>query len=848
MKKSLFLLPFFLWTCGGGGSSSPTQPEVPDLPNVQNIEITINEDESKTFALLGNEPNNLALSYTVSSNPNHGVVEINNLTATYVPNANYNGTDTFNYVASSTNGTSNIGVVIITINPVNDEPNSKDIQAITDEDNSVDITLNAEEYDGDQIVFQIKNNPSNGNIEINENIVTYTPNQNWNGTDQFNFEAVDSTTRSSLNVATATIIVNPIDDAPEAQNSSINTNEDQNISFSLSYSDPDSQNLTLSIIESVVNGTCSWNENTCNYQPSSNWFGVDSLKFEVSDGTLVSNIAKVTINVESVNDAPVIENVSGEADEDNNLEINLSATDVENDNITFNIVQQTNNGSISISDSKVSYIPNENWFGTDTFTYQANDQSLGSNIATGTITINSVNDAPTSNSLNDFNLFTDIDKSLTISIDSNNIFWNDVDTDIESLDFEIVSNTTNGDFTFSEDGSGNNFFQYSPNTGFVGLDSLEFKIYDGELYSNTSKIHFYTNVLKMDTSGSQWQTNGFQTSNMEYIYGGWSSLLKVDNQGNVTNILSDLNSNTGFIYSIGEFSNNNGFILSTSTGIKKISSNGAELWKRNVYNSENIIVDSNDDVIHIKPGSGDNLIKYDENGNFLWSKNSNPNTSHTGLWHEADAPISQLSDGGYIIGCTDGVIEKTDINGNYVWEYVYDISMSTDMIYNDIVEDSQGHIVAVGFNRSSNEGFIINVDSQGNHLSYDIIQDNSGINQGIVTSTVNPFSVKSTSDGGFIVGATSNYRSSTCSTCRDNQLSALIKLNSNLNVEWEKHFRIGHIESKFNATNENWGLNAFEDNDGDFVLIGTGRKPITGSNDMGYILKISEDGPSSTFE
>ena len=82
------------------------------------------EDTAKTFALTGTDPNNLALTYSVSTQPQHGTISISGGAATYSPNANYHGQDVIAYLASSTNGNSNVGTIIITITPVDDEKTS----------------------------------------------------------------------------------------------------------------------------------------------------------------------------------------------------------------------------------------------------------------------------------------------------------------------------------------------------------------------------------------------------------------------------------------------------------------------------------------------------------------------------------------------------------------------------------------------------------------------------------------------------------------------------------------------------------------------------------------------------
>ena len=107
MRKFLFIISLFLWTCGSGS----TEPEPPQLPTVQNINLIGIEDTPKVFTFVGTDPLNLALSYSISTQPQHGTVVISGASGTYTPNANYNGQDTFLYLASTVNGNSNIGKI-----------------------------------------------------------------------------------------------------------------------------------------------------------------------------------------------------------------------------------------------------------------------------------------------------------------------------------------------------------------------------------------------------------------------------------------------------------------------------------------------------------------------------------------------------------------------------------------------------------------------------------------------------------------------------------------------------------------------------------------------------------------
>ena len=296
MRKILFFIPLFLWTCGGGGGSSPTEPEPPQLPTVQNINLTATEDTPKVFTFVGTDPLNLALSYSVSTQPQNGTVVISGGSGTYTPNANYNGQDIFLYLASSVNGNSNIGTVVIDISPVDDEPNTMDVSVTTDEDNVATMTLEAEEVDGQTIQFNVTGNPSNGSVTISGTTATYTPNQDWFGTDTFNFEAVDVASKSILNNATGTITVNPINDAPTVDDiNNVEVSNGQSVDITLTGSDVENDNLTFEIVDSPNNGTVSISGNIATFDATS--VGSDTFTYKATDGTDESNVATVSINV-----------------------------------------------------------------------------------------------------------------------------------------------------------------------------------------------------------------------------------------------------------------------------------------------------------------------------------------------------------------------------------------------------------------------------------------------------------------------------------------------------------------------------------------------------------------------
>ena len=155
MKKLWIIISVcWLWTCGGGGGgSSPTEPEPPQLPTVQNINLEATEDTPKTFTFVGTEPNNLSLAYSISTQPQNGTVQVSGSAGTYTPNENFNGQDTFLYIATSSSGNSNIGTVLVNVSSVDDQPIHLSQSLTTEEDTNLKIVFEYEEFDGQDVKF-----------------------------------------------------------------------------------------------------------------------------------------------------------------------------------------------------------------------------------------------------------------------------------------------------------------------------------------------------------------------------------------------------------------------------------------------------------------------------------------------------------------------------------------------------------------------------------------------------------------------------------------------------------------------------------------------------------------------
>jgi len=119
-----------------------------------------------------------------------------------------------------------------------------------------------------------------------------------------------------LTIATVSIVVTPVNDAPFAQEQNLTTPEDTNVSITLAGSDEDNDTLVYSVVTQPTHGALSGTAPNLVYTPNVNYNGSDSFTFKVNDGTVDSIEATVSLVITPVNDAPVAVDDNISMDED----------------------------------------------------------------------------------------------------------------------------------------------------------------------------------------------------------------------------------------------------------------------------------------------------------------------------------------------------------------------------------------------------------------------------------------------------------------------------------------------------------------------------------------------------
>jgi hypothetical protein len=274
-------------------------------------------------------------------------------------------------------------------------PSVEDIAINMDEDIPKKIILTGSDPQGRALGYSIVTQPEHGTIIMNNSIATYTPNQDYNGNDIFTYQATNQVIESDA--GTVSLSISPVADPPTVQDVSVEINEDGIINIALQCKDPDAeQSFTYAVVDNPTNGSVTINGATATYTSNLNWSGTDTFTYKSNDGTFDSNTGTVTTVIAAVDDDPNTVDIVVTTDEDTPIDITLSAEEYDGDSYSFSVVSSTTNGTLSLNGSVATYTPNLNWYGTDSFTFQALDDRSIMNIATATITVNPVNDAPNS--------------------------------------------------------------------------------------------------------------------------------------------------------------------------------------------------------------------------------------------------------------------------------------------------------------------------------------------------------------------------------------------------------------------------------------------------------------------
>jgi Concanavalin A-like lectin/glucanases superfamily/F5/8 type C domain/Bacterial Ig domain len=183
---------------------------------------------------------------------------------------------------------------------------------------------------------------------------------------------------------------------PVANNQAITLNKNTQQAITLTATDPNNDPLTYTVLTQPAHGTLTGTAPNLNYNPDTDYVGADSFTFKANDGTVDSNTATVSITVQGpANDPPVANNQAITLNKNTQQSITLTATDPNNDPLTYTVLTQPAHGTLTGTAPNLNYNLDTDYVGADSFTFKANDGTVDSNTATVSITVQDVSSCTT---------------------------------------------------------------------------------------------------------------------------------------------------------------------------------------------------------------------------------------------------------------------------------------------------------------------------------------------------------------------------------------------------------------------------------------------------------------------
>ena len=394
--------------------------------------------------------------------------------------------------------------------PPNTPPVADDDSETTLEDTPLTITVlsNDMDGDGDPLLVTIDANPSNGSAVVNgDGTITYTPNANYNGPDSFTYMVDDG--NGGTDTATVSITVEAVNDAPVAADDSAAATSGVATVINVLGNDSDVDDgdmLMLSSVGPASNGTTEANsDGTVTYIPNAGFTGPDSFSYTVIDGSGVSDMATVSVTVSAAPNTPPVAEDDGETTlEDTPVTITVLSNDMDADGdpLAVTIGTDPSNGSAVVNvDGTITYTPNANYNGLDSFTYMVDDGNGGTDTATVSITVEAVNDAPVA---------ADDSATATSGVATViNVLGNDTDVDGDGLIISTVGMPGNGTAVSNGDGT----ITYTPTAGFSGSDSFTYTIDDQNGGTDTATVN-----VTVDPALNDYNVTAYSIANATFLF------------------------------------------------------------------------------------------------------------------------------------------------------------------------------------------------------------------------------------------------------------------------------------------------------------------------------------------
>ena len=460
-----------------------------------------NEDTVIGGTLIATDADGLAdgTVYTVTGAAGHGTATIDPASGawSYTPVADYNGSDNFIVTITDDAGNTTTQVIALTVNPVADIVNDT---ASTNEDTAVVITaaslLANDSFEGTPVITAV-GGAVGGTVSLSGTDITFTPTANFNGAASFTYTVTSPA--GVTETATVNVTVNPVNDPTVVTGGTSGSgNEDTVIGGTLIATDADglADGTVYTVTGAAGHGTATIDpaSGAWSYTPVADYNGSDNFIVTITDdaGNTTTQVIALTVN-------PVADIVNDTASTNEDTAVVITAASLlANDSFegtpVITAVGGAVGGTVSLSGTDITFTPTANFNGAASFTYTVTSPAGVTETATVNVTVNPVNDAPTSTNdsitiledmnnttanytltINDFGTYNDVDGNALASVRINSLPTNGVlllnGTAIAANAVISVADINAGKLTFNPTDNSN------------ASSSFTFNVSDGSLWS-----------------------------------------------------------------------------------------------------------------------------------------------------------------------------------------------------------------------------------------------------------------------------------------------------------------------------------------------------------------------------
>ncbi|MFC3700202.1 putative Ig domain-containing protein [Reinekea marina] len=248
-------------------------------PSAQNLSVQVNEDDQITFKLPINDADNDSLIHTLNSYVSEGQLTTDGDFYTYAPRENFNGNDAFTYQVHDGEQISNEATVSIDVLPVNDAPIVTDSAFELDGNTDISFSPVVTDIDSDNYHLLTHTPTEHGTIDINNGVITYTPNIGFSGEDKWLFQADDLANGPNdagtnlSNIGTVYFTVIKVNEPPVIISPPIElTNEYADYGYSVVAKDPNEYDVLAYSLDQMPFGMAiDTATGKINWQPDASW-------------------------------------------------------------------------------------------------------------------------------------------------------------------------------------------------------------------------------------------------------------------------------------------------------------------------------------------------------------------------------------------------------------------------------------------------------------------------------------------------------------------------------------------------------------------------------------------------